>query len=193
MTPELILASASPRRSELLNQLGLNHRVQVAAVDETPLSNEAPADYVLRVAHAKSLAVRQQLTINNTVVLAADTAVVINNIIMGNPENLEHAITMLEQLSDNTHQVYSAVSVRGQSTQQVLSVSDVTFRAISTQEIIQYWHTGEPADKAGAYAVQGLASIFIQSITGSYSGIMGLPLFETAQILANEGIKVFNE
>ncbi len=193
MTPELILASASPRRSELLNQLGINHTIQVAAVDETPLPNEAPTDYVIRVAHAKSLAVWQQLTANNAVVLAADTSVVINNTIMGKPENLEHAISMLEQLSASTHQVYSAVSVRGQSTQQVLSVSDVTFRAISTQEIIQYWHTGEPADKAGAYAVQGLASIFIQSITGSYSGIMGLPLFETAQILANEGIKIFNE
>ncbi|NOQ15729.1 MAG: septum formation inhibitor Maf [Methyloprofundus sp.] len=193
MTPKLILASASPRRSELLNQLGLNHTIQVAAVDETSLPNEAPTDYVIRVAHAKSLVVWQQFTANNTVVLAADTSVVINNTIMGKPENLEHAISMLEQLSASTHQVYSAVSVRGQSTQQILSVSDVTFRAISTQEIIQYWHTGEPADKAGAYAVQGLASIFIQSITGSYSGIMGLPLFETAQILANEGIEVFNE
>ncbi|BCG63916.1 MAG: septum formation protein [Methyloprofundus sp.] len=193
MTPELILASASPRRSELLNQLGINHTIQVTPVDETPLPNEAPTDYVIRVAHAKSFAVWQQFTANNTVVLAADTSVVINNTIMGKPENLEHAISMLEQLSASTHQVYSAVSVRGQSTQQVLSVSDVTFRAISTQEIIQYWHTGEPADKAGAYAVQGLASIFIQSITGSYSGIMGLPLFETAQILANEGIKIFNE
>ncbi|NOQ13724.1 MAG: septum formation inhibitor Maf [Methyloprofundus sp.] len=192
MTPDLILASASPRRSELLNQIGLAHTIQVADIDETPLNKENPADYVLRVAHAKSLAIHQQGN-KNSVVLAADTSVVLGDTIMGKPENLQHAITMLSRLSANTHQVYSAVSIRGQTTQQVLSVSDVTFRAISEQEIIQYWNTGEPADKAGAYAIQGLASIFIQSIQGSFSGIMGLPLFETAQLLVNEGIQIFNE
>jgi len=192
MTPKLILASASPRRSELLKQIGLQHTIQVADIDETPLHQEKPADYVLRVAHAKSLAI-QQHSPKNSIILAADTSVVLADTIMGKPENLQHAIAMLGSLSDNTHQVYSAVSIRGQQTQQVLSVSNVTFRAISEQEIIQYWDTGEPADKAGAYAVQGLASIFIQSIHGSFSGIMGLPLFETAQLLANEGIKIFNE
>jgi len=192
MIPNLILASASPRRSELLKQIGLTHTIKVADIDETPLNKEVPADYVLRVAHAKSLAIHQQ-AYKNTVVLAADTSVVLGDTIMGKPENLQHAIVMLSRLSANTHQVYSAVSIRGQKTQQILSVSDVTFRAISEQEIIQYWHTGEPADKAGAYAVQGLASIFIQSIQGSFSGIMGLPLFETAQLLANEGIQIFNE
>lgn len=193
MNTQLILASASPRRSALLNQLGLAHRVHIASVDETPLPNELPADYVTRVAHAKSLAVQKQLNSPQQVILAADTSVVMQQNIMGKPDNLEHAIAMLTQLSATTHQVYTAISVRGQNTQQALSVSDVTFRAISTQEIIQYWHTGEPADKAGAYAIQGFAGIFIQSISGSYSGIMGLPLFETAQTLANEGIKIFNE
>lgn len=192
MTPNLILASASPRRSELLKQIGLTHTIQIADVDETPFNREKPADYVLRVAHAKSLAIHQQEH-KNAVILAADTSVVLSDTIMGKPENLQHAIAMLSRLSANTHQVYSAVSIRGQKTQQILSVSEVTFRAISEQEIIQYWHTGEPADKAGGYAVQGLASIFIQSIQGSFSGIMGLPLFETAQLLANEGIKIFNE
>ena len=192
MTPKLILASASPRRSELLKQIGLQHTIQHADIDETPLHQEKPDDYVLRVAHAKSLAVQVQSP-QNSVVLAADTSVVLADTIMGKPENLQHAIAMLSRLSDNTHQVYSAVSIRGQQTQQILSVSSVTFRAISEQEIIQYWHTGEPADKAGAYAVQGLASIFIQSIHGSFSGIMGLPLFETTQLLANEGIKIFHE
>lgn len=190
--PSLILASASPRRSELLKQIGLTHSIQIADIDETPFANETPTDYVIRVAHEKSLAVQQQCA-KDSVILAADTSVVLDSTIMGKPENLEHAIEMLSRLSANTHQVYSAVSVRGQKTQQILSVSDVTFRAISEQEIIQYWHTGEPADKAGGYAVQGLASIFIQSIQGSFSGIMGLPLFETAHILANEGIKIFNE
>jgi len=112
---------------------------------------------------------------------------------MGKPENLEHAISMLTNLSGNTHQVYSSVSVRGQKLQHIISISEVTFRHITEAEIKQYWDTGEPADKAGAYAIQGLASLFIESITGSFSGIMGLPLFETAQLLANEGIKVFNE
>ncbi|MCF7971330.1 MAG: Maf family protein [Methylococcaceae bacterium] len=192
MTATLILASASPRRSELLKQLGLAHTIHIADVDETPLANEKPADYVLRVAHEKSLAVQQQCA-QDSVILAADTSVVLGDTLMGKPDNLAHAQSMLSRLSGTTHQVYSAVSLRGRSIQQVLSVSNVTFRTLSEQEIINYWHTGEPADKAGAYAVQGLASIFIQSIQGSFSGIMGLPLFETAQILSNEGIKVFNE
>lgn len=192
MTPSLILASASPRRSELLKQLGLVHSIQIANIDETPLANEKPADYVLRVAHEKSLAVHQQYA-QGSVVLAADTSVVLGDTIMGKPDNLAHALSMLSRLSGTTHQVYSAVSLRGRINQQVLSISDVTFRTLSEQEIIDYWHTGEPADKAGAYAVQGLASIFIQSIQGSFSEIMGLPLFETAKILSNEGIKVFNE
>ncbi len=192
MIPNLILASSSPRRSKLLRQIGLTHSVQAAGIDETPFEDEKPADYVLRIASAKSLAI-QQISDKNSVVLAADTSVVIGDTIMGKPDNLQHAIAMLNRLSASTHQVYSAVSVRGQQTQQVLSVSNVTFRAISLPEIIQYWQTGEPADKAGAYAVQGIASLFIQSIQGSFSGIMGLPLFETAQLLANEGIKVFHE
>lgn len=188
----LILASASPRRSELLNQLGLTHTIQVADIDETPLNQEAAADYVIRVAHEKSLAIYSQCP-DDSVVLAADTSVVLQNNIMGKPENLDHAIEMLSHLSATTHQVFSAVSLRGIQTQQVLSVSNVTFRAISVQEIIQYWNTGEPTDKAGSYAIQGLASIFVKSISGSYSGIMGLPLFETAQLLKNEGISIFNE
>ncbi|NOQ64274.1 MAG: septum formation inhibitor Maf [Methyloprofundus sp.] len=192
MTPELILASASPRRSELLKQIGLPHSIQIADIDETPLANEQAADYVLRTAQAKSLAIQQQC-LTKAVILAADTSVILEGQIMGKPDNLEHALSMLSKLSANTHQVYSAVSIRGQQIQHCLSISNVTFRAISEQEIIQYWHTGEPADKAGAYAVQGLGSVFIQSIQGSYSGIMGLPLFETAQLLANEGIKIFNE
>lgn len=190
--PSLILASASPRRSELLKQIGIAHSIQAADVDETPFKNESPADYVMRVAQAKSCAIHHDCH-DDSVVLAADTAVVLGNIIMGKPENQEHAIEMLSRLSASTHQVYSAVSLLGQQQQYCLNVSDVTFRAISVQEIIQYWHTGEPADKAGAYAIQGLASIFVESISGSFSGIMGLPLFETAQLLSNEGIIIFNE
>ncbi len=190
--PTLILASASPRRSALLNQLGLAHHIKVADIDETPFAHEPPADYVLRVADKKSLTIFQQSP-QNSIILAADTSVVLNNTIMGKPENLEHAMAMLTRLSGNTHQVYSSVSVRGQKLQHIVSISEVTFRHITEAEIRQYWQTGEPTDKAGAYAIQGLASVFITSITGSFSSIMGLPLFETAQLLANEGIKVFNE
>lgn len=189
---KLILASASPRRSELLKQINVAHSIQVADIDETPLAHEKPADYVLRVAHEKSQAIYQQGH-HNAVVLAADTSGVLGGEIMGKPENLEHALIMLSALSANTHKVYSAVSVRGALTQEVVCVSEVTFRGLSEQEIINYWHTGEPADKAGAYAIQGLGSVFVQSIQGSFSGIMGLPLFETAQLLANEGISIFNE
>jgi len=188
----LILASASPRRSELLTQIQLTHTIQIADIDETPLFNEKPMDYVLRVAHEKSLAVFKQQNAD-AVVLAADTSVVLDGEIMGKPDNLEHALGMLSALSGKTHKVYSAVSIRGEQIQECVCVSDVSFRRLSEQEIINYWHTGEPADKAGSYAIQGLGSVFVQSIQGSFSGIMGLPLFETAQLLANEGISVFNE
>lgn len=192
MMPNLILASASPRRSELLTQIGLTHTIQIADIDETPIEGENPTDYVMRVAQAKSAAIFTPCA-NNTVVLAADTSVVLGQTIMGKPNHLEHAIAMLSQLSGTTHQVYSAISIRGQLTQQSLNISKVNFRTITEQEIIQYWQTGEPQGKAGAYAIQGLGSLFIQSIQGSFSSIMGLPLYETAQLLANEGIKIFKE
>jgi len=149
-------------------------------------------DYVLRVAHEKSLTVFKPQN-ENAVVLAADTSVVLDGEIMGKPDNLEHALAMLSALSGKKHEVYSAVSIRGEQIQECVCVSNVIFRRLSEQEIIDYWHTGEPADKAGSYAIQGLGSVFVQSIQGSFSGIMGLPLFETAQLLANEGISVFNE
>ena len=188
----IILASASPRRSELLKQINIAHSIKVADIDETPLPNEKPADYVLRVAHEKSLAIYQQGN-QDSIILAADTSVVLDGEIMGKPDNLEHAISMLSALSAKTHKVYSAVSIRGERIQDVVCISEVTFRGLSEQEIINYWQTGEPADKAGAYAIQGLGSVFVQSIQGSFSGIMGLPLFETAQLLANEGISILNE
>jgi septum formation protein len=189
----LILASASPRRSELLKQINLAHTIQVANIDETPLANEKPVDYVLRVAHEKSLLVFQQENNNHSVVLAADTSVVLEGEIMGKPDNLEQAMAMLSALSAKTHEVYSAVSVRGKLIQETCCISQVTFRRLSEQEIINYWQTGEPADKAGSYAIQGLGSVFVQSIKGSFSGIMGLPLFEAAQLLENEGIGILNE
>lgn len=126
----------------------------------------------------------------NLPVLSADTSVVCDGEILGKPENRRHAIEMLGRLSGRTHQVYSAVSLRSTEHFEALSVTEVTFRPMDLAEIIAYAQTGEPMDKAGAYAIQGLASVFVASITGSFSGVMGLPLFETAQLLAKQGIRV---
>lgn len=189
MAPQIVLASASPRRRELLNQIGIRHVVQAVDIDETPLPHESPLVYVERVAAEKS-ALCRSLRADGLPVLAADTSVVCDGHILGKPEDLEHAIDMLQRLSGREHQVYTAVSLRGDRHWEAVSVSEVRFRALSRDEIVAYWHTGEPCDKAGGYAIQGLASIFIESITGSFSGVMGLPLFETAQLLAKQGISV---
>ena len=189
MQPQIILASASPRRSELLKQIGISHRIMAVDINETPLANESPLAYVERVAAEKSAAC-QVLLNDNLPVLSADTSVICDGEIMGKPLDLDHAISMLSRLSGRSHQVYSAVSLRGDAHWQALSISEVKFKSLSTDEIIAYWQTGEPCDKAGAYAIQGLASTFIESITGSFSGVMGLPLYETAQLLAKQGIKV---
>ncbi|MGR8931170.1 MAG: Maf family protein [Gammaproteobacteria bacterium] len=192
MTAQIILASASPRRSELLNQIGIRHWVKAVDLDETPWSHESPPAYVERVASEKAAACRAMLD-SRLPVLAADTSVVCDGQILGKPENLDDAVRMLSLLSGRSHQVYSAISLRGDGHWQALSVSEVWFRPLTKAEIFAYWRTGEPCDKAGAYAIQGLASVFIESITGSFSGVMGLPLFETAQLLAKEGIQVIHE
>lgn len=189
MAPQIILASASPRRSELLKQIGVRHLIQAVDIDETPFPEESALDYVVRLAAEKS-AVGLALIDQQLPVLAADTSVVCDAEILGKPENAEHAVEMLTRLSGRTHQVYTAISLRGNQHWQAVSISDVSFRKLSRAESLSYWHTGEPCDKAGGYAIQGLASVFIESITGSFSGVMGLPLFETAQLLALQGIKV---
>jgi septum formation protein len=194
MTAQLILASASPRRKELLAQLGIQCFVHAVDIDETPLLNESPLDYVQRIAVEKSAACLKTYD-GNLPILAADTSVVLNNQIMGKPENQQHAQEMLLQLSGTTHQVYSAISLRcrdpsGFKNLKGLSVTDVSFRKLTLAEIAAYWQTGEPCDKAGGYAIQGLGSIFIEKILGSFSGVMGLPLFETAQLLEQQNIKI---
>jgi len=188
MTEQLVLASASPRRRELLQQIGVSFIVRAVDIDETPKENELAEDYVVRVAAEKSAACRDQ----QLPVLAADTSVVINGVILGKPENQQHAKLMLCSLSGKTHQVYSAVSLRSPSGKhyQAMSQTTVTFRKISEAEIQAYWQTGEPEGKAGGYAIQGLASVFVESISGSFSGVVGLPLFETAELLSQQGIKV---
>lgn len=192
MNEQLILASASPRRKELLDQIGVSYIVHPVDIDETPKAKEVALDYVSRVAAEKSAfcvsEVRRLLP-----VLAADTSVVIDGQILGKPKDREHAMAMLNQLSGKTHTVYSAVSLRVQGKNkhfQALSKTEVRFRKISSGEIQSYWDTGEPEGKAGAYAIQGLASIFVESIKGSFSGVVGLPLFETAVLLSKQGIKI---
>ncbi len=190
MPRQLILASASPRRQELLRQINIIPIVHPVDLDETPLPNEQPLAYVERIAAEKSSLCVAILgdELSALPVLAADTAVILDNNIMGKPKGKQDAIAMLTRLSGRTHQVYTAISLRGKQHWQAVSISEVTFRAISKAEISTYWQTGEPTDKAGAYAIQGMGGIFVSSIKGSFSGIVGLPLFETTELLAKAGI-----
>jgi septum formation protein len=184
--PLILLASASPRRSELLRQVGIAHAVRPVDVDESVRADEAPAAYVLRLAEAKAAALWRQLAAEERrPVLAADTTVALEGEIFGKPGSLTEARTMLGRLSGRTHVVHTAVALlHAQGSAARVSSSAVTFRELTLAEIDWYWHTGEPADKAGGYAVQGRAAAFISHIAGSYSGIMGLPLFETWELLA---------
>jgi septum formation protein len=193
MKARIILASGSPRRRELLDQIGIAYDIRPVDIDESPHPDETPADYVCRIAAEKSAACYTQAASIGLPVLAADTAVVLNGRIMGKPKDKEDALAMLRRLSGQTHQVYSAVSLRGNEHGEALSVTEVTFRTLSEQEIVAYWATSEPADKAGSYAIQGLGSVFVQSIQGSFSGVVGLPLFETAELLLQQGIQVLHE
>lgn len=191
--PQIILASASPRRRELLDQLGVRYHIQAADLDETPYPTEKPVAYVERIAAEKSAWVQSQNTLNIPI-LAADTSVVCENNILGKPQHEADAIAMLQLLSGRTHQVYTAVSLRTQTAHwQAVSMTDVTFRPLSLSEITRYWQTGEPLDKAGAYAIQGLGGIFVSAIQGSFSGVVGLPIYETAQLLHQVGIRTLHD
>jgi len=183
--PLIYLASASPRRSALLTQIGVAHRVAPVAVDESVAEAEAPEKYVTRLAALKADTLWQSLPEGQRLpVLGSDTTVVVDRAILGKPADEGDCLRMLQLLSGRTHQVHTAVAVRSAAGSEVrLSVSDVTFRDLSKAEMHAYWQTGEPADKAGGYAIQGRGAIFIRHIAGSYSGIMGLPLFETAELL----------
>lgn len=186
--PQLVLASTSPRRRELLAQLGVPFEVLAVAVDERPLPAELAADHVCRLALAKARAGAGERD-PRACVLGADTVVVLDGEIFGKPADRDDAVAMLRRLSGRTHAVLSAVArVRGGAHTVRLSESQVTFRALSAAEIAAYCDTGEPLDKAGAYAIQGRAAAFIRHLEGSYSGVMGLPLFETAELLAGAGV-----
>jgi septum formation protein len=187
---DIYLASASPRRRELLEQLGVRYRQILVDVPEVPAPDEAPEMYVLRVALEKARAGRATLALDDaTPVLGADTEVVIDGEVLGKPAGREEALAMLGRLSGRWHQVISAVALVGPEEEQSrLSVTAVRFREVGPEEAEAYWQTGEPRDKAGSYAIQGCGAIFIERIEGSYSGVMGLPLFETAELLERVGI-----
>mgnify|MGYP001813263889 CR=1 FL=1 len=185
---DLVLASASPRRRELLRQIGLRFRVAPADVDEAVIPGEAPGDYVLRLAREKALAVLRRDG-GDLPVMGADTAVVLGDEILGKPVDRGEAVQMLGRLSGATHEVYSAVAVvltDGSGRERVfdrLNITRVTFAALDRDWIEAYIDTGDPMDKAGAYGVQGRAAERISRIEGSFSGVMGLPLYETADLL----------
>jgi septum formation protein len=183
LSPVLRLASASPRRRELLAQIGVPHAIAIPDVDEAAHDGEAVAAYVERVARAKAEAIWQRA--RDLPVLGADTTVVLDGVSLGKPRERSHGLSMLARLAGREHLVLTCVAlVTAAGTRCVTSTSTVRMRASTAPERDRYWDTGEPRDKAGGYAIQGLGAIFIESLQGSYSGVMGLPLFETAQLLA---------
>jgi septum formation protein len=186
-TPLLCLASASPRRRELLAQLGVPHVLSVPDIDEAVLAGEPAADYVVRMARAKARLAHPHGA--GLPVLAADTTVLIDERICGKPVDAEEGIAMLLALSGRSHEVLTAVALGAAGeVHHRLSRSAVRFRHVSLAEAMAYWNTGEPRDKAGGYAVQGHGAVFVEHLSGSYSGVMGLPLFETAELLAGAGV-----
>jgi septum formation protein len=194
-SPDFIyLASGSPRRRELLRQIGVSFRVIGAELDETTRAGESAAAYVSRLAEAKAAAGwESSRDLDAAPVLAADTAVVLDGEILGKPADMKAAIAMLLKLSGRTHEVLTAVALRTAAALELkVSRSRVSFRSIDPGEARAYWDTEEPRDKAGAYAIQGYAAIFIADLEGSYSGVMGLPLFETAELLKAAGLSLLS-
>ena len=184
----LVLASASPRRRELLAGLGFSFRVESADIDETPRRGESPRGYVKRLAREKAHAVARRLSDDSLLVLAADTSVILGEEILGKPRDAAHARQMLAQLAGQRHRVLTAVATAGRHHDTRLVETAVTFRAASPAEIAWYVETGEPMDKAGAYAVQGRGSFLVSSLEGSPTNVIGLPLEETLQLLAAGGV-----
>lgn len=187
--PQLILASSSPRRWELLNQIGMAYQVMVADIDESIREGESAREYVCRMAREKALEVHRRDGVT-VAVLGADTTVIVNGCILGKPVDREDAIHMLEGLSGRTHEVWSAVALvlPGGAVHERLNITRVTFAKLDRAWIESYCDSGDPLDKAGAYGVQGIAAQKISHMEGSYSGVMGLPLHETAEILQEAGV-----
>ncbi|MHB8742373.1 MAG: Maf family protein [Sulfuricaulis sp.] len=190
-TFKLYLASASPRRRQLLQQLGIVFDAIPSNLPEVRATGESPADYVARLARDKAQYVARHVIERGLPaypVLGADTEVVLDGEILGKPRNRTHGLSLLRRLAGRTHEVLSAICVVHRETElTALSTSRVTFRQMTDPEIEHYWDTGEPADKAGGYAIQGRAAAFVAHLAGSYSGVMGLPLHELSDILQKIG------
>jgi len=186
--PTLYLASSSPRRQEILAAIGLTFSLGGVDVDERRRDGEAADTMVLRLAEAKARAVEID---TSRIVLGADTAVVLGEEIFGKPADRDEALDMLGRLSGRTHRVLTGVALYSvEGVQTALSATDVRFREISPDEALAYWQSGEPCDKAGAYAIQGRGGAFVEAISGSYSGVVGLPVFETTQLLRGAGLRI---
>jgi septum formation protein len=195
----IYLASASPRRSELLRQIGVRFEVLPADISEAQVAGEGPGAYVTRLARAKAEAVWERLTAGAggvreaRPVLAADTAVVLDERVLGKPVDTAEAMAMLAELSGRTHRVLTAVALRcSRSLEALLCRSEVRFRATTDEERAAYCRSGEPFDKAGGYGIQGRAAMFIEHLSGSYSSVVGLPLFETATLLERCGVALWD-
>jgi septum formation protein len=190
--PLLILASASPRRSALLTQIGVRHHVMPARIEERQLEGESVEQCVRRLAEQKALKVYARQSGESLPVLGADTVVTLGGRLLGKPRDRADALEMLAELSGREHEVISGVALaqRGVISSK-LSRSVVRFRVLTRAECEAYWDSGEPRDKAGAYAIQGRGAVFIDMLRGSYSGVVGLPLFETAELLAAAGVAVW--
>ena len=187
-TPTLHLASTSPRRREILASIGQPFDVVPVDVDETPRASESPEDMVLRLSVAKAQAAEIGA---GGVALGSDTAVVVDDRVLGKPRDQEDCLEMLGRLSGRAHRVLTGVALScPQGTSTAFSETDVYFREISRDEALAYWQSGEPRDKAGAYAIQGLGGAFVERIEGSYTGVVGLPVFETIELLRAAGIDV---
>jgi septum formation protein len=179
------LASSSPRRREILAALGLEFSIAPVDVDETPFADETAEDMVVRLAVAKAKAAA---ALPDDVVIAADTAVVVDGRVLGKPADRDECLAMLEALAGRRHTVYTGVALKSNdATRTTVSETDVYFRIISRDEALAYWQSGEPRDKAGAYAIQGVGGAFVERIEGSYSGVVGLPIFETVKLLREVG------
>ncbi len=188
MSPVLQLASTSPRRQEILRSLGLTFTVMAVEIDESRLEGETPQQMVLRLAANKAAAA---VSADSQLVIGADTIVVLGDKVLGKPRGMDDAVEMLMKLSGRSHTVLSGVALWSPTgITSALSQTEVRFREIGRDEARAYWHSGEPCDKAGSYAIQGRGGTFVATISGSYSGVVGLPVYELAELLGNAGIEV---
>ena len=190
MSPVLQLASTSPRRQEILRSLGLTFTVIAVEIDESRLEGETPQQMVLRLA-ANKAAAAAAVSEDSQLVIGADTLVVLGDRVLGKPRGMDDAVEMLMKLSGRSHTVLTGVALWSSTgITSALSQTEVRFREIGRDEARAYWHSGEPCDKAGSYAIQGRGGTFVAAISGSYSGVVGLPVYELAELLGNAGIGV---